>query len=161
MCDHFGCRASLIATLLTLALTTVAGPRRNLLGTPDLGIHLHLGLGSCWTEIRPPCRLHGRVVVRPVFTESQQQFLTASHCRRAITAWVSFVASNSQAPAQFLLSLIEVFGYEFPGGLDTTNIKCAPRFQLLENTTDREFLSSDIVQPCGLCPSPACGSPSV
>ena len=44
--------------------------------------------------------------------------------RRAITAWVTFVASNSQAPAQFLLSLMEVFEYDFPGGLDTTNIKC-------------------------------------
>ncbi|KAJ7083476.1 amino acid/polyamine transporter I [Mycena epipterygia] len=39
----------------------------------------------------------------------------------ACTAWVSFVASNSQAPAGFLLSLMTIFDYEFPGGLDPTN----------------------------------------
>ncbi|ORY30174.1 amino acid/polyamine transporter I [Naematelia encephala] len=40
----------------------------------------------------------------------------------AATAWVSFVASNSQAPAQFLLSLMVVFDKEFPGGLDASNV---------------------------------------
>ncbi|KAJ7619380.1 gamma-aminobutyric acid transporter [Roridomyces roridus] len=41
----------------------------------------------------------------------------------ACTAWVSFVASNSQAPAMFLLSLMEIFDYDFPGGLDVSNVK--------------------------------------
>ncbi|KAJ7129878.1 amino acid/polyamine transporter I [Mycena crocata] len=39
----------------------------------------------------------------------------------ACTAWVSFVASNSQAPAGFLLSLMTIFDYDFPGGLDPSN----------------------------------------
>ena len=42
---------------------------------------------------------------------------------RACTAWISFVSSNSQGPAQFLLSLPSLWDYEFPGGLTTDNIK--------------------------------------
>ena len=37
------------------------------------------------------------------------------------TAWTTFIASNSQAAANFLLSEIEVFNLSFP--VDTTNIK--------------------------------------
>ncbi|KAJ7768596.1 hypothetical protein DFH07DRAFT_954483 [Mycena maculata] len=39
----------------------------------------------------------------------------------ACTAWISFVASNSQAPAQFLLSLMTIFDYDFPSGLDASS----------------------------------------
>ncbi|WVQ84968.1 hypothetical protein IAT38_007132 [Cryptococcus sp. DSM 104549] len=40
----------------------------------------------------------------------------------ACTAWVSFVASNSQGPAQYLLSLMKIFDYNFEGGLTTDNL---------------------------------------
>ncbi|KAL7420601.1 hypothetical protein Q5752_004552 [Cryptotrichosporon argae] len=37
----------------------------------------------------------------------------------ACTAWISFVAANSQAPAEYLLSLVVLFNDDFKGGLTT------------------------------------------
>ncbi|GFZ45990.1 Thiamine transporter thi9 [Saitozyma sp. JCM 24511] len=39
----------------------------------------------------------------------------------ACTAWISFTASNSQGPAQYLLSLMVLFGSDIPGGLTPEN----------------------------------------
>ena len=39
------------------------------------------------------------------------------------TAWTSFVASNSQATTNFLLSELTVFQVYFPGGIDYANVK--------------------------------------
>ncbi|GAA6046327.1 hypothetical protein JCM3770_004865 [Rhodotorula araucariae] len=41
----------------------------------------------------------------------------------ATTAWTSFVASNTQGTADFMLSELSVFNSYFPGGLDSGNIK--------------------------------------
>ncbi|KAK4057896.1 hypothetical protein OIO90_001115 [Microbotryomycetes sp. JL221] len=39
------------------------------------------------------------------------------------TAWTSFVASNTQATANYLLSELTVFNRTFPGGLDGSNVR--------------------------------------
>ncbi|KZS94122.1 amino acid transporter [Sistotremastrum niveocremeum HHB9708] len=39
------------------------------------------------------------------------------------TAWMTFVASNCQATANYLVSLLAVYEVDFPGGIDNSNIK--------------------------------------
>ncbi|KAF8496642.1 gamma-aminobutyric acid transporter [Hysterangium stoloniferum] len=39
------------------------------------------------------------------------------------TAWMTFVANNSQAAASYLVSILVVYDVEFPGGIDTSNVK--------------------------------------
>ncbi|ELU36156.1 gamma-aminobutyric acid transporter [Rhizoctonia solani AG-1 IA] len=41
----------------------------------------------------------------------------------AATAWMTFGASNCQTTANYLLSLLPVWGYDFPGGISNDNVK--------------------------------------
>ncbi|KAF8579033.1 amino acid transporter [Ramaria rubella] len=41
----------------------------------------------------------------------------------ACTAWMTFAASNSQTTANYLVSILAVYGVDFPGGIDNSNVK--------------------------------------
>ncbi|KAG8756992.1 hypothetical protein FRC11_004878 [Ceratobasidium sp. 423] len=41
----------------------------------------------------------------------------------AATAWMTFAASNCQTTANYLLSLLPVWGHDFPGGISNDNVK--------------------------------------
>ncbi|KAF8503838.1 amino acid/polyamine transporter I [Gautieria morchelliformis] len=41
----------------------------------------------------------------------------------ACTAWMTFAASNSQTTANYLVSILAIYGVDFPGGIDNNNVR--------------------------------------
>lgn len=86
--------------------------RRNLLRHASFWFNLHLGIGRWRLTLRSARRLRG---VRSA-TRRVQHGLTRCSAFWVCTAWTTFVASNSQGAANFILSEMAVFEIDFPAG---------------------------------------------